>query len=85
MATHNTSRLQRESLEVSSVERPGWTATSDVPSPGSRVFCLEGEAEVVRVLGKVSDGSRLLELSLPDRPKSYFASSANILVPVSDA
>jgi len=45
------------------------------------VQCVEGEAEVIKVLGKISDGSRLLELRLPDRPKApFFASSSNVLM-----
>ncbi|MGD8362884.1 MAG: hypothetical protein PVJ04_15765 [Gemmatimonadota bacterium] len=45
------------------------------------MHCVEGEAEVVRVCGRVGDGSRLLELRLPDRPKvPFFAASSNVLM-----
>jgi hypothetical protein len=36
---------------------------------------------VVKVLTRLSDGSRLLELSLHDGPKTpYFAASSNVLL-----
>ena len=41
---------------------------------------MDGPAEVVRLLGRTSDGSRLLELRCADRPQPFFASSSNILV-----
>jgi hypothetical protein len=38
-------------------------------------------AEVVKVLGKTGDGSRLLELRLPDTSaKPFFAAASNVLV-----
>ncbi len=78
----NTSRVSRDSVRVASLERDGWHVVPDlIPLIGQFVYCVEGEAEVVKVLGKTSDGSRLLELRLPDRPKTpFFASSSNILV-----
>jgi hypothetical protein len=46
------------------------------------VQCAEGLAEVVRIGGKTGDGSRLLELCLPDRPRQpFFAAASNVLVP----
>ena len=47
---------------------------------GEVVLCVEGEAEVVGVLGRTSDGSRLLELRVDDRNNPFFASSSNVLV-----
>lgn len=78
----NTARVSRDSLRITSLERDGWHADPEkVPEVGQTVYCVEGEAEVVKVLGKTSDGSRLLELCLPDRPKTpFFASSSNVLV-----
>jgi hypothetical protein len=53
---------------------------------GENVQCIEGEAEVVKLLGRTGDGSRLLELRLPDRPKQpFFAASSNVLVQVDAA
>ena len=82
MLPKNTTRVRRESLQIESVEKPGWaTGSGRVPRVGETVQCVEGQAEVVKVLGRVSDGSRLLELRLPDRPKEpFFAASSNILL-----
>ena len=44
------------------------------------VYCTEGPAEVIRVLGRTSDGSRLLELRCSARPQPFFVSSSNVLV-----
>lgn len=50
------------------------------PPLGARVVSVEGLAEVVRVLGKVSDGSRLLELQIVDRDgPSFYAATSNVL------
>jgi hypothetical protein len=76
----NTTRVPRESLRISSVEPDGWLPTERTPSVGEYVYCTDGPAEVVRVLGRTSDGSRLLELRCPDRPQPFFASSSNVLV-----
>jgi hypothetical protein len=72
---------RREALRVESIDQPGWEADSErMPGVGEDVLCVDGVAEVVRVLGKTSDGSRLLELRLLERPKPpYFASSSNVL------
>lgn len=72
---------RRDRLRVDATERPGWTsAEGELPRVGEIVFCREGEAEVVRVLGRNSDGSRLLELHLIRGPETpYFAASSNVL------
>ena len=81
MLPNNMARVRRESLESSSIDRPGWHGGSErIPDVGENVYCVEGEAEVVRILGRVGDGSRLLELKLDDRPKPFFASSSNVLL-----
>ncbi len=82
MLPDNMSGTRRDSLRISSVELPGWDAGSGrVPRVGETVHCVEGEAEVVRVCGRCGDGSRLLELRLPDRPRvPFFAASSNILL-----
>jgi hypothetical protein len=82
MLPANTARTKRESLRISSVERPGWLAGSGrIPEVGESVQSVEGPAEVVRICGRVGDGSRLLELRLFDRPKvPYFAASSNVLL-----
>jgi len=70
-----------EAFRIGSVERPGWCASVDrIPLVGELVHCVEGEARVLRVLGRVSDGSRLLELGLTHRPTPpFFAASSNVL------
>jgi hypothetical protein len=76
-------RTALSSLKVASSEdRPDWiSATTRLPTIGERVCCAEGMAEVSKILGKTSDGSRLLELILPDRPRHpFFASASNVLV-----
>jgi hypothetical protein len=81
MAKSDTSRVSRESLRISSIERPGWEPALDrVPNVGEFIYCLEGRAKVERVLGRTSDGSRLLELRCGDRKQPFFASSSNILM-----
>jgi len=80
---NSSRRTKLESLQVAeSEERPGWiTATDRLPNVGEQVCCTEGMAEVTKLLGKTSDGSRLLELVLPDRPRHpFFASASNVLV-----
>jgi hypothetical protein len=76
-------RTALASLKVAaSDERPDWVvATRRLPAVGEQVYCAEGMAEVSKILGKTSDGSRLLELILPDRPRHpFFAASSNVLV-----
>ena len=80
----NMARVRVDSLKMVSGDHPGWHAPVEglVPKVGDRVLCVDGEAEVTQVLGRTGDGSRLLELCLPDRPKHhpFFASSSNVLV-----
>lgn len=80
---NSTRRISRSSLDVTpSAEHPDWIPGTDrLPDVGESVCCTDGLAEVVRLLGKTSDGSRLLELLLPERPRHpYFAAASNVLV-----
>jgi hypothetical protein len=78
--------VTRDSLRISSVEREGWEpASGRVPVVGDYIYCTEGPAQVVKLLGRTSDGSRLLELRCDDRPQPFFASSSNVLVKASSA
>jgi hypothetical protein len=79
---NSSRRMSGQSLQVNQQSWPGWIAASDrLPRVGDEVQCAEGTATVARVLGRTGDGSRLLELVLPDRPKHpFFASSSNVLV-----
>lgn len=80
----SSSRISRDSLRVENAEVPeGWMSASEqLPEVGDQVCCAEGMAEVSRILGKTGDGSRLLELVLPDRPRHpFYAAASNVLVP----
>lgn len=80
MSQPDTSRVPRESLRISSIEQPGWEpAPGRVPDVGDEIYCMGGPAEVVRLLGRTSDGSRLLELRCDSRPQPFFAASSNVL------
>lgn len=76
----NTARIRRELLRISSHEREGWEVSTHTPAVGAEVLSIEGLATVVKVLGKVSDGSRLLELQIMGRDgPSFFAATTNVL------
>jgi hypothetical protein len=79
---NSSKRISPEHLRVASEQRPGWLNGSEhLPSVGDMVHCVEGLAQVVRIAGRTGDGSRLLELSLPDRPRQpFFAAASNVLV-----
>jgi hypothetical protein len=80
MIPKNTSRVARELLRISSHAREGWEVSERTPPVGTEVLSVEGLATVVRVLGRVSDGSRLLELQMVDRDgQPFFAASSNVL------
>ena len=80
MIPKNTSRVARALLRISSHAREGWEVSERTPRVGAEVHSVEGLAKVVRVLGKVSDGSRLLELRIVDRDgPSFFAATSNVL------
>jgi hypothetical protein len=80
---NSSRRTPLASLRVAaSEERPDWiSGTERLPALGEQVCCTEGMAELTRILGKTSDGSRLLELVLPERPRHpFFAAASNVLV-----
>ena len=83
MASANSSRrIRAADLRVDPGSRPGWEiAENDVPPKGERVYCTEGEAEVVRVCGRTSDGNRILELRILERiAPPFYAAASNVLV-----
>jgi hypothetical protein len=52
---------------------------------GERVYCTQGMAQVVRILGKTGDGSRLLELRLEEtQAPPFFVAASNILIDPGD-
>lgn len=79
---NSSKRVPRESLRVDATAEPGWRSGSEqLPAVGDTVRCSEGLAEVVKINGRTGDGSRLLELALPDRPRQpFFAAASNVLV-----
>ncbi|MDB4948745.1 MAG: hypothetical protein JWM27_1394 [Gemmatimonadetes bacterium] len=83
MTTNNsaTRRLSAE-LHVDHEARPGWvTGAERIPGVGEEIYCVAGMGEVVKVLGKTGDGSRLLEVKLLDPgTKPFFAAGSNVLV-----
>ena len=78
----STQKQMRDSLTVNMDQQPDWiVATTRSVVVGERVLCAEGFAEVSKILGKTGDGSRLLELILPDRPKHpFFAAASNVRI-----
>lgn len=81
--SNSSRRLRPEELQVDRDEHADWPTAEEMPvAPGDRVWCAGGEAEVVRVLGKTSEGARVLELKLMDgvTKAPFFASAANVLV-----
>lgn len=82
MKRHLNKRVHNADLLVDSGARPGWISGQDrVPSVGEQVYCVVGTGEISAVLGKTGDGSRLLEIRLPEPgSKPYFAAASNVLV-----
>ena len=82
MFSNSSKRMSLEELTVSSDAQPQWlSGTERLPAIGELVFCTGGLAEVIRLLGKTGDGSRLLELRLVDeKAPPFFAAASNVLV-----
>lgn len=72
----------RADLRIDRSEHASWaTGMEELPAVGQRVYCTEGMAQVVRVLGKTGNGSRLLLLRLIGRTAPPFhAAASNVLV-----
>jgi hypothetical protein len=79
---NSSKRMKTDDLTVSRDSQPDWmTGKERLPSVGELVLCANGMAEVVKVCGKTSDGSRLLELRLVDqKAPPFFAAGSNVLV-----
>jgi hypothetical protein len=82
MSKSNSSR--RSSVEdflVNPADRPGWvTGRQGSLCVGQEVYCAGGAGTVHAILGKTSDGSRLVEIRLCDPDaKPFFAASSNLL------
>lgn len=87
MSKNDTSRVSRDSVRIASLELNGWERAPEghVPSIGDLVYCTDGPAEVVRVLGRTSDGARLLELRCASQPHPFFAATSNVLIRASES
>jgi hypothetical protein len=79
---NSTKRIRDDDLFVDAQKHPGWVAASDqTPKVGDGVYCTGGEGVVTAVLGKTSDGSRLLEIRLStEGARPFFAAASNVLV-----
>lgn len=78
----NMSQVRASSVRIAADDHPGFrVAANYVPVVGERVRTTEGDADVIKVLTRLSGGGRLLELRLDERPKPpFFAASDNVLV-----
>ena len=80
---NSTKRIRDDDLFVSADKHPGWVAIDGQATPkvGDEVYCTGGEGVVTAVLGKTSDGSRLLEIRLSaEGARPFFAAASNVLV-----
>lgn len=79
---NSSTRIRPADLHVDPAARPEWVRGSErIPAVGEEVYCTQGEAVVASLLGSTGDGSRLLELRLPDpKAKPFFAAASNVLV-----
>jgi hypothetical protein len=78
----NSRRIRPEDLHVDEKTHPDWTSGADMaPVVGDRVYCTAGLADVIRLAGKATDGTRILELKLIDVVAApFFAAASNVLV-----
>jgi hypothetical protein len=87
MSGNSSRRIRNEDLKVDQEAQPGWASGQDrLPKVGSTVYCADGMAQGVKVLGKTGNGTRLLELKLLDGTRQpFFAEASNVRVPPEDA
>ncbi len=78
----HTKPIDAAELRIDRSAHPDWpTGGEQPPARGQHVYCLGGMAEVMRILGKTGNGSRLLELRLLDQAAPPFLTAAsNVLV-----
>lgn len=75
-------RRPNADLRIDREAHPGWsTGAERAPRVGDEVVCSAGEGAIAALLGKTSDGSRLLEIRL-DAPGSapFYAAASNVLI-----
>jgi hypothetical protein len=80
---NSSRRFTPEDLKVNASDHPDWVSgTERVPNAGEHVLCTAGLAEVVQLLGKTGDGSRLLALRLIEGSHPpFFVAASNVLLP----
>lgn len=83
MFGNSSKRMKTDDLSISRENQPDWmTGVEKLPLVGELVLCTGGMAEVVKLHGKTSDGSRLLELRLvAEKAPPFYAAASNVLVP----
>lgn len=69
-------------LRIDREAYPGWsTGVERVPRVGDEIQCSAGAGEIAAVLGKTSNGSRLLEIRLDDPGAApFYAAASNVLI-----
>ncbi|MGH7471429.1 MAG: hypothetical protein ACRENP_26055 [Longimicrobiales bacterium] len=85
--SNSSKRVRMDQLVVDTSMHLDWqNGTIQPPVVGDRVYCVGGLAEVTKLVGKTSGGSRILELKLIDRTAApFFAAASNVLVAPRDA
>jgi hypothetical protein len=80
--SNSSRRMTAEGLKVNADSEPDWKmATERLPTIGEIVKCTGGMAEVIKLHGKTSDGSRLIELKLvAEKAPPFYAAASNVLV-----
>ena len=80
--SNSSKRLRKDQLTVDPTAHEDWPSGSErPPRVGDRVYCVAGLAEVIKLVGKTSEGARILELKLLDVVAApFFAASSNVLV-----
>jgi hypothetical protein len=84
--SNSSRKIRATDIRIDATNRPGWdTCHGRTPGIGERVYCTQGMAQVVRVLGRTGDGSRLLELRLEEtQAPPFFVAASNVLVDPGD-
>jgi hypothetical protein len=78
---NSAKNLREADFRVCVEHRPGWVRASErTPGMGETVYCAGGEGAVIGLHGKTGDGSRLLQIRLPDEKSPFFAAASNVLV-----
>ena len=82
MFGNSSKRMKADDLTIDRESNPDWkSGVEKLPSVGELVMCTGGMAEVVKLHGKTSDGSRLLELRLvAEKAPPFYAAASNVLV-----